>query len=272
MAGGASTSWATRASQAGGQADVEVDPQGPGHQAAKAAAQGGPGGPAHHLAQQQAEGDPVVAVGRPRLPGRGGGGEGGGHGVEVVPPGGVFHHGLVAGEVDHPRGVGEDLAQGDAALAVGGELRPVGGHGALEVDGPALGQGLDGEGGGPFGGGEDHRHGVGLPGDAGPGLAAPQIGDQTVLHEGGESGAHLAPFHEVGGEGVGHRFEPGGHRPRGATVMGWGRALRRRRPTRRRDGCSPRRRCPRPLRRGCARSARGRRPVRRSGGAGPGSR
>jgi hypothetical protein len=89
--------------------------------------------------------------------------------------------------------VGEEPADRDALLAVGRELRPVGGDGRVEVELAALGQQVGAGGDDALGRGVDDLQGVALPGAAGPrvGDAAPQVDDLPAVQVDADRRAHL---------------------------------------------------------------------------------
>ena len=118
------------------------------------------GDPVHDLAQGD-EIDVAVIELRPRRADRVILGNGLHGPVVIRPVGPGSHPGAQTG------GVGHELPDGDPALAVGGEGRPIGGRGFVEVDEAAIHQDHDGGGGGhDLGQGGEIEDGVRLHGPA----------------------------------------------------------------------------------------------------------
>ncbi len=144
----------------------------------------------------------MVAVRCARLPGGRGAGEGGGHPIEVEPEVLVVEHLLVAREVDDPRGVGEDLPDGDVLLAERAELGPERPDRAVDVEQSLVGEHLGDERCGPLRRGEDRCHRVGRPRLPRSCLTGPQVSDEMAIDEDRRRGSYVSPVVEILGERV----------------------------------------------------------------------
>ena len=150
-----------------------------------------PGDAVDHLADEKAVGDAVVAVPGAGLVARCLGREPAAHEIPVEHLVGVGDH---VAEVVHARGVVEELADGDALLARGCELRPVGRDRFVVVDQAPVDEPVHRGGDHALGRGEAHRHRVGLPRRARRvACAGPRVDDQlaAVVHGHGGTAAAL---------------------------------------------------------------------------------
>src|SRR5262249_37688289 len=102
----------------------------------------------------------------------------------------------------------EELADGDAVLALLREFRPVGAHALFIVQPPARMSDRKRHGGQPFCSRIDYHHRVPLPGFAGllVSNATPDVDDFLAVVVGAASRAELMPPSEVVGEYVPHVF------------------------------------------------------------------
>jgi hypothetical protein len=110
--------------------------------------------------------------------------------------------------------VTEQVAQGQAALPLGAELRPVVGHRRVEVQHAALDQQVCADGGHALGGRVDERQRVLGPRTPIPGVghAAPQVDDLLSADVDGDRRPHVAVLVEVRGERLPHPLEASRHR------------------------------------------------------------
>lgn len=154
-------------------------------------------------------------------------GAGGADSGDDVVPGGVGPTGVHQAE---GRGVGEDVAEGDAVLVVLGEFGDEAGDGVVDVEEALFPELSDGDGGEGFSGGEPEDEGVGghgLGGEVigvGSGEAEGEVGDGLGVLGDVELGADVESGFDAGfdgGEGVvevGHGEE--GNRDKGRGTRG----------------------------------------------------
>lgn len=191
----------------GGEADVEVDAEWGGDFVADKLAAGATVDAADDFADELSVGDGVVAEalsGRPRW------GLAFQRGDHAVP---VEHCavGQFLVDADEAGFVGEELVDGDLVFAGLGELGPVVGDGAGDIERAAVGEDCGGDGGDAFGGGVDVGDGVLLPGAGlgGVGPAGPEVDDDLAAFDDAEGCADLAVVGPVAGEGVAEGGEAG---------------------------------------------------------------
>src|SRR5207245_2512474 len=93
----------------------------------------------------------------------------------------------------------EEEADGDVALAVLGESRPVMGYGGVEVEQAAGDEDVGAEGDGPLGAGPDEGEGVALPRASvlAVGETAPEVHDWFAVERDADGGADLVAVTEV---------------------------------------------------------------------------
>src|ERR1700736_3375778 len=114
-------------------------------------------------------------------------------------------------ELRQPAAVPHHPADGDVALAVGAELRPVLGDRGVVVDQTAVGQPMDDRRGHPLGHRKHHRGGVGGPvlGAAAVRVSRPYIDDRCAVQVDGKCAATEPPAREQLGEGANRAAEAG---------------------------------------------------------------
>jgi hypothetical protein len=119
-----------------GQPEVEVQPVRPADTLLVQLLDRLPGGAAHHLAGERSDHPGVVAVGTARTPERTLPGQPLGEEAIV----GQLFDSEAAWHTDHAGPVCQQLAQCQPVLALGGELRPILGHSAVEIQHTVLHQ------------------------------------------------------------------------------------------------------------------------------------
>ena len=208
----------------GGQPDVEIGAQRPGHLAREERAQADPGDPADHLADQVALGHRVVAGLRPRLPAGRLRGQPRRRLRPVVQVG--DRHRLVPGR--QPGRVRQQVPDLDVLLARGGELGPVPGHRRGQVEVAAVGQDQRTQRRHRLGGGTGVEDGVALPGRGAcrVGVTAPQVDHRLAVQVHRHRGADVMRLQRLL-QRLPHSAEPVGAR---AVSLGHGRTVTRRRP------------------------------------------
>src|SRR6202166_3280153 len=159
--------------------------------------------PAHHLAEQEPARGMVIAglaAGHPAWLGPHGGDPGDDRVPAVLGPADV--------EQANARGVGEQVPQGDRALAVGRELRDVAGHRVVELEPAALPQLGDGDRGHRLAGRQPEHQVVAAQGLAGAAGGPGAVGDRLALAGDIELRAEMEALAHAGENGLAGAGEP----------------------------------------------------------------
>jgi hypothetical protein len=189
----------------GGQPDVEVGAERPGHLLGEEDAREPAGDPADDLAHHEPLGQRVVAGQRARLPARRLGGQPRSDRGPVAQVAG----GHRAVEVRQARGMGEHVADLHVLLARRGELRPVPGHRRGQVEIAPVGEDQRAQGHHRLGGRPDVGDGVPFPrgGALRIGVPAPQVGHRLAVHVDRGASADVVLVQRLG-QRLAHGLEP----------------------------------------------------------------